>query len=500
MMTEVGKDGDFQPSIARYVEVRRAIASINLESDGSSSSSSRVGRLHLLCTYLMQDTQGMQGDAVIKSPFQLAQLLSLVRQHVAPGCLLGQTVQQYDLMLATIAMNCIMRNAIHHSWERILLQLLKSDLTTDSSPIDGTRGAGGLEEGWVSRLYNMALPLLIECAVNDDCIGMKRIDSQYEIIGCSILHFVDELGWTLLHHAVHNKSTRVIKFLITECHFSVNGFSKDSYRLAPLHIASSHHHYEVIEILLDMGASREMCTGKNETSLDLLIGSGKSTSGGNSKSLFQSIYYLLTSVDDLWACRSQGCMLCKICQLCDPSVVEEVGTLASQSDSRKWNLDYIIQSIVVLFRRGNFACALSFLQKFQGFVFEMSKLPEASEGLSVLLNEVLRSASIQSITLVCNILGPTIKYQQLGFLTANQLRSHINAAILREDLLLCKHIVENIFCDSDYVYQGCNVHDNNLRIRDCTSSFILQLASISPMLLAIYRQDAAVTNLLMTFG
>ena len=93
MMTEVGKDGDFRPSIARYVEVRRAIASINLESDGSSSSSSRVGRLHLLCTYLMQDTQGMQGDAVIKSPFQLAQLLSLVRQHVAPGCLLGQTVQ-----------------------------------------------------------------------------------------------------------------------------------------------------------------------------------------------------------------------------------------------------------------------------------------------------------------------------------------------------------------------------------------------------------------------
>ena len=499
--TESGEDYALEASIARFEEVKKAIASINLDNEDSSSGGrvGRLDRLHLLCTYLAED---IQGGALIKSPFQLARLFSLVMQHIAPGCIPGLTSQRYDLMLATITMNCIMRNAIHHSWERILLQLLRSDLATDSSPPGGNRGEG-LEEGWVGKLYNVALPLLIECSVNDDCIGMKRIDSQYEIIGCSILHFVDELGWTLLHHAVHNKSTRVIKYLISECHFSVNESSKDACKLAPLHIASSHHFYGVIEILLDLGASRELHSGKNETPLDLLLSSSKSSASGNCKSLFQSIYYLLSSVDDLWSSCSEGCMLCKICQRCDASVVEEVGTLASQSNSQKWNLDYIVQSIGALLRRGIFVCAISLLQKFQDFVFEMTKLTEASGALSILLNEVLKSASIQSIITVCDILGPTIQYERLGFLTVKQLCSHINAAVLRGDLLLCKHIVENIFCESDYVYQRGEIQIDGPRdwsTHGDSGTLMRPLMSISPMLMAIYRHDAAVTNLLMTFG
>ena len=480
----------FEDSIARYEAVKKAIALIDDESEGGSSSSSgRLERFHLLCSYLAQEGPNR---ASIKSPFQLAQLFSLALQHMAPGRLRGYAVQRYELMLATITMNCIMRNSLHYSWERILLRLIKGDLMSQSSAPIGTSRIGESEEGLVSKLYNVALPLLIECAVNDDCIGMKRIDSQYEIIGCSILHFVDELGWTLLHHAVHNKSVRVIKFLITERHFSVNESTEDNNRLSSLHIASSHHHYEVIELLLDLGASRELCNGKNQTPLELLLTSGKSSMSRNSKSLFHCIYYLLTSVDALWSPCAERCILFEICKYCDASVIEEVGTLASQSDPTKWNFDHLVGSMVILLRKGNFACAASLLQKFQDFVFEMTKLPEASKVLSFLLNEVLRSASIQSITLVCGILGPTSNYERLGFLTLEQLCGHINASIVRGDLLLCKHILENILFETDYVYQTYDTQDESPRSERYTS--------VSPMLLAVHRHDAAVTNLLMTFG
>ena len=132
------------------------------------------------------------------------------------------------------------------------------------------------------------------------------------------------------------------------------------------------------------------------------------------------------------------------------------------------------------------------VQKFQDFAFEMSKHPEASEVLSFLLNEVLRSASIQSITSVCSILGPTSNYERLGFLTLKQVCGHINASIFRGDLLLCKHILENILFETDYVYQTYDTQDESPRSERYTS--------VSPMLLAVHRHDAAVTNLLMTFG
>ena len=490
--------------IVRYEEIKRALASMCLEEEEASSSSSswrRSDRLHALCAYLAQDTQ--ERDTMV-SPFQLARLISLVRKHVVPKCIHeGWSIQRYDLMLATVTLNCIMRNAVHYSWERILVYLMRRDLVSEVPVIGGENGPSGVDEGWVGKLYNVAFPLLIECAVNDDCIGIKRIDSQYESIGCSILHFVDELGWTLLHHAVHNKSLRVVKFLITECHFSVNEATKGNNGYTSLHIASSHHHYEMIETLLDLGASRELLSRKNETALDLLVTSGRSSTCGNSKSIFQSIYYLLSSVDEIWLNCTRGCILYKVCRFCDASVVEEVGTLASQSDSKNWNLDYLVQSIAVLLRKAAFGCVVSLLQKFQDFVFEMTKLPGASKGLSTLLNEAFRSESILTISLVCKILGPTTQYEQKGFLSSQQLSAHINAAILRGDLLLCKYIVENIICEKDYVYQRYELQDDIPRDGSCCvypGGFSHRLTSMSPMLLSVFRHDTAVTNLLMTFG
>ena len=68
---------------SRYEAVKKAIALIDDESEGGScSSSGRLERFHLLCSYLAQEGPDR---ASIKSPFQLAQLFSLALQHMAAG-------------------------------------------------------------------------------------------------------------------------------------------------------------------------------------------------------------------------------------------------------------------------------------------------------------------------------------------------------------------------------------------------------------------------------
>ena len=161
--------------IVRYVEIKRALASMCLEEEEASSSSSssswrRSDRLHALCAYLAQDTQ--ERDTIV-SPFQLARLISLVRKHVVPKCIHeGWSIQRYDLMLATVTLNCIMRNAVHYSWERILVYLMRRDLVSEVPVIGGENGPRESMRV-VGKLYK-SLSVADECAVNDDCTELNE--------------------------------------------------------------------------------------------------------------------------------------------------------------------------------------------------------------------------------------------------------------------------------------------------------------------------------------
>ena len=91
--TGSGMKHRFEDSIARYEAVKKAIALIDDESEGGScSSSGRLERFHLLCSYLAQEGPDR---ASIKSPFQLAQLFSLALQHMASGKKFRQELFQH---------------------------------------------------------------------------------------------------------------------------------------------------------------------------------------------------------------------------------------------------------------------------------------------------------------------------------------------------------------------------------------------------------------------
>lgn len=443
------------------------------------------------------------------SIWQLSSLLSLVRAHLAPSsgyCYDESSAQQWDVMLSTIFKNCIMRNAMNHSWERILSNLMVSDLAL---------GSNWREAGVVAKLYTIVFPLLIECSVNDDSLGIKRIDAQYDI-GCSIINFRDELGWSLLHHAASNKSLRVITYLY-ENHFSVNERSAEGGDLTPLHMAAFRQFHEVVELLLDCGAVRSITSSRGETALDLLLSSVSISANRNSTSspqrLFQTIYFLLPSVDDLWRPSSSswpsssssssihGSLFHRICSVCDSSVVEEVATLAMQADSSSWCIECLVHCIVTTVRNQNISCATMLVQKFRAYLSRVSKLPDTFEYLSLLLSEIIHSQSTQLLALICAVLNISRRSESLGFLSSRQLGYHMNMSVLRGDLLMCKYIVENFVYENDYIYswfdeEGC---DENI-ISYYSSTFVDRVSSLSPMMLGIFSDDAAVTNLLMAFG
>ena len=467
-----------------------------------------VSKLRILCKYLVESIN------TSNSCWQIAELLSLVRQIMEPQSRNDCCIRPWDIMLSTIFIRCIARSAISYSWERILFRIMTNDLSLCGK---------WKEEGIVSKIYTTAFPLLIECAVNDDTLGIKRIEAQYDI-GCSIINFIDEIGWTLLHHAVYYSSIRVIRFLL-ENNFSVNEASTISGGITPLHVAAAQHSYEVIRLLLDYGALRDIRSSRGETALDLLLSSAlissrKFVTPESSKGVFQSIYFLIVTVNDLWdstatsasfsspslsssnmsAHQNKCSILNRVCETCDLSVIEEVVTLATQAPSDVWNIGCVVHSILVLVRKRNISAASMLMFKFRHFLSNGMAFDCNHELYIHLLGEIVYGGSTQLLAVACEVLIMSTSVGK-NLLRPRQICAYINSSILQGNLLMCNYIVENLLGDEDCIYSwyDLDIGDDGNSIH-FISDFGKFLSSMSPMMVGVVRNDVAVTNLLLTSG
>ena len=450
-------------------------------------------RLNLLCNELNMKLSSNGDLKELLTPFQLSSLLSIVLVEIVPGYKSEQSIREWNLMLATILLNCVFRGSMGSSWERIILQLVRRDLL---SSVHDWR------EGIVAKTYTIAFPLSIECAINDDCIGIRRLATQYDI-GCSIINFRDELGWGIMHHAAYNKSLRLIRFLF-ENHISVNERTCID-RLTPLHIAAKMHYYDLIEPLIGFGAIVGIKSATGQTALDLLLATAalrfRRTTIVSAGKLWQAISILLPSQEDLWvldAPISSSSLLSRITCTCNVSVIEGVVQLANRVDPAIWNLDALLFAIVGVLRKKNASCSICLIKSFKDYLLSSSRQLSGSKSFSFLFGEAVRSSLVQVVSLLCETLDIS-KSRIHIFLNSHDIRSFVNICVLRGDLSMCKCLVENVRCNEDYIFHRElesteNItglpHRNSLRFTSLHAAF-------APMSLSILKHDVALAKIFL---
>jgi hypothetical protein len=175
----------------------------------------------------------------ILSVWQISSLFRLVRIEIIDKKDFGSNVKKWELYFSHILINLIFPSNLSCLWERIISKIIISDSTKGN-------------DGFIVKLYEVDLPLTINCAVNDDALGLIRLESNYSKIG-SLYKYKDELGWGLIHHASYSNSLKIIDLLIKN-NISVNDKSNSS-EITPLHIAALNQNYNLIEKLLQHGAN-----------------------------------------------------------------------------------------------------------------------------------------------------------------------------------------------------------------------------------------------------
>jgi hypothetical protein len=321
--------------------------------------------------------------------------------------------------------------------------------------------------------YETVVNVLIDCAVNDDCVGARRINAQHST-GCSILSVRDHLGWGLLHHAVYHRSFRMVRFLI-ENGISVNDRVETSSRnrdvtphycdATALHFAAAAHSYDMINVLVDLGAivtlsasASESASGANLCPLQFLLRSASlnkkkaAMAVTNPVECVRAIEALLPSFEALWEIDVTGLPLFAHLLSALPAhsaaLLEGIWRLLSQAPDSSRNFQVLVDSLCHLFSKKKHLASVFLLQKYREYLranFEPKHRALSVDADRRLCRGAVLSGFLQVFAAVCNIIDP------ISFLSPEDLKTLVLDCIFRKDALMLQSLLDRTCSSSSLV-------------------------------------------------
>ena len=117
-------------------------------------------------------------------------------------------IRKWDLEYSFVLINCIFPSNVEITWGRLSKSILVHDLN-HTLPYDGSG-----ENCYVNFILKYVREM-IDLISTNDFIGVQRKLSSRSL-KYSVLQSLDELGWTLLHHAAYHSSIDCMNALISE--------------------------------------------------------------------------------------------------------------------------------------------------------------------------------------------------------------------------------------------------------------------------------------------